>query len=134
MRPAPLLAALAASLLAGSAAWAQEVIQAGPQGPPPAADAGPAATTADPDQSPEAIGAWARGVMARASAGETAADPARQKGCAARPDRRPHGEVWGGIGNRGYREAGAALTAPIGRCASATVVVDKMDVGRRGRR
>lgn len=128
--PASLIAALAAALLSASAAAAQEVIRTGPEGAPPA----PAAPPGTDDQSPEAIGAWARGVLAGQSAAP--ADPARAarpSRCAAPPDRKPHGAVWGGVGTGGYREVGGVVTQPIGDCSSVTVAIDHVqaDYGRR---
>lgn len=136
MKAPLLLAALGAAALLAQAAAAQEIIQAGPTGAPPAGSAapGPLKSTADPDQSPAAIGAWANGVMAHAAdphAARAAADrtdapaDASRRGCEPPPDRKPHGEIWGGIGTHGYREGGAAVTAPLGDCGSATIIVDE---------
>lgn len=135
MKAAPpvLIAVLAACSLIAGAASAQEIIQAGPKGAPPAA-AAPAAPAqvaqlGDPEQSPQAIGAWARGVMDHAGdphAARASDDRSRRSGCAPPPDRKPHGEVWGGVGTGGYREGGAVVTAPIGNCAQATIMVDSV--------
>jgi hypothetical protein len=40
------------------------------------------------------------------------------------PDGKVHGEVWGGVGTRGYREAGGAATMPTGKCSSVSIAVD----------
>jgi hypothetical protein len=40
------------------------------------------------------------------------------------PDKSVHGEVYAGIGNHGYREAGGAACIPIGDHAAATIAVD----------
>ena len=36
----------------------------------------------------------------------------------------PHGEVWAGIGTRGYREVGGVVTQPLGACGTLTLGVD----------
>ena len=136
-RPAVLAAFAAAALLAGTAS-AQEIIQAGPRGAPPVGVARPAPVrpasdpgnsppeTSPPENSPEAHGAWARNVMAHAGQPDAApADHPPRPGCDPAADRKPHGEVWAGVGTGGYREAGAAVTAPLGDCGQATIVVDK---------
>jgi hypothetical protein len=132
--------ALALSLLAasgaGSAAWAQEVIKTGPDGSPPGAIPAPT-PGGDPDQSPEAIGAWARGVLAgdRAPREQVAAAPANGKapGCTPPPDNRPHGEVWGAAGTGGYRDVGGVVTQPIGSCGSVTLMIDQSQSNYRWR-
>jgi hypothetical protein len=123
---------LAAALIAPTAALAQEAIATGPEGAPPAAEA-PWAPLAEDPQSPEAIGQWARGVIA----GQPSEDGQKlaRTGCTPPDDRRPHGEVWAGIGTRGYRELGGVVTQPIGKCGSVTIAVDKMESdGPRRRR
>ena len=126
-------------------ALAQEVIKTGPEGAPPAAEAPRPApverpAAADPN-SPEAIGRWARGVLA----GEPAQkDEVAQDGQAARPGRctpvspdgKAHGEVWAGVGTGGYRNVGGVVTQPLGECGSVTIAVDKtqFDGGRRRHR
>jgi hypothetical protein len=134
MTRALLLAALAAALTVGPAAYSQEVIAAGrPTGAPPAGAA--PARLGQPLASPvrsaaEANGAWARDVLAGRS---TAADdgeasgPAPRPGCVPAAERKPHGEVWVGAGTRGYREAGGVVTAPLGDCGQLTISVDKTD-------
>ena len=129
--------ALAAALLLtgmGLSARAQEAIQTGPagSGAPPSV-APEAQPQGDPEQSPEAIGAWARGVLAGAPAEKAVADgrPSGGKRCAPPEDRKPHGEVWGGIGTGGYREVGGIVTQPVGDCGQVTVAVDRVEGGRR---
>jgi hypothetical protein len=39
-------------------------------------------------------------------------------------DTSPHGEVFAGIGNHGYREAGGVVCVPLGDHVSATIAVD----------
>jgi hypothetical protein len=48
---------------------------------------------------------------------------------AADPERKAHGEVWGGVGNHGYRNAGGAVTLPAGKCSSVSIAVDRTDGG-----
>lgn len=57
--------------------------------------------------------------------------PAKADG---KPDRSPHGEVFGGVGTRGYREAGGVVCLPIGDRAAVTVAVDAGRIGDRGGR
>jgi hypothetical protein len=40
------------------------------------------------------------------------------------PDKNVHGEVYGAVGNHGYREAGGAACIPIGAHSAATIAVD----------
>jgi hypothetical protein len=122
LRPLAVLLALAV-VAAGAAARADEPIRTGAPGPPPAAE--PPAPLAQKD-SPEAIGAWARGVLAGApAAAETAAErPAR----ACPPsDGKPHGEVWAGVGTGGYRELGGVVTQPVGDCGQVTIGVSRAE-------
>lgn len=58
---------------------------------------------------------------------------ARSRGCEPPPDRKPHGEVWAGIGTGGYRSVGGVVTQPIGNCGSLTVGVS-YERGRYGPR
>lgn len=128
------------ALLAATGARAQEIVRAGAEGSPP--DAGPVAAAPIADRSEaakdKAIGDWAQRVLAGAPSADEEAKPQAAQGCAALPanDGKPHGEVWAGIGNHGYREVGGVVTQPLGKCGSLTVAVDKMDsnFGRRGRR
>jgi hypothetical protein len=135
----PMLLGATCVLLAASAASAQEIVRAGPEGSPPAAEAAPVAAAPDPEAvKARAIGDWAQRVLAGAPAvDEDAAKPAA-KGCAALPasDGKPHGEVWAGVGNHGYREVGGVVTQPLGKCGSLTVAIDRTEgnFGRRGRR
>jgi len=57
--------------------------------------------------------------------------PAKANG---KPDRSPHGEVFAGVGTRGYREAGGVVCVPIGDKAAVTVAVDAGRIGDRGGR
>jgi hypothetical protein len=47
-----------------------------------------------------------------------------------KPDRNPHGEVWGGVGTHGYRDAGGAVCIPIGDNAAVNIAVDASRWGR----
>ena len=132
VRVVPLLAALGASLALGASASAQEVIAAGPKGAPPTPDA----AVSEDGNSPEAIGAWGRRVLAGAPAPDAkgrADGSARPGGCPPAADRRPHGAVWGGIGTGGYREVGGTVTQALGDCGQVSVAIDKVE-GRFGPR
>ena len=50
-----------------------------------------------------------------------------------KPDKSPHGEVFAGVGTRGYREAGGVVCVPLGDHAAATIAIDVGHVdGRSG--
>ena len=129
------------ALLATTGARAQEIVRTGAEGSPPAAvEPVAAAPVADRSEAAKdkAIGDWAQRVLAGAPSIDDDARPQPAKGCAGLPanDGKPHGEVWAGVGNHGYREIGGVVTQPLGQCGSLTVAVDKTDgnFGRRGRR
>lgn len=117
------------ALLIPFGAHAQEAIStasASDAGPPPAS--APAAQ-ANGEEDP---GDWARRVLA----GKPAPDEAKPGGpsCAmAATDDRPQGEVWAGIGTRGYREIGGVVTQKIGECSSVTIAVSKTEGPNLGR-
>lgn len=118
------LLALGLLALPASAAQAEEAIRTGPDSIPAAA----AAIEALPSDTP------APPTRLEATDDEPTPESGR---CDAPPDRKPHGMVWGAVGTGGYREAGAVVTQPIGRCASVTVMINRTDGGgydRRGRR
>jgi len=46
-------------------------------------------------------------------------------------DKSPHGEVWGGVGTHGYREAGGVVCVPVGQNGQVSVAVDTTHWGRR---
>lgn len=125
------LIAGSAALLAGAPALAQDLPIATAQtgAPPPAAQdspvdlSSPAAQLPRPDA--QAHGEWARGILEGRSVPETR-DTARSTRCASGP-RRPTGEVWAGIGTRGYREVGGVVTHRIGECGSATIGVSRTE-------
>jgi len=102
------------AILAASPAVAGEAVAtAGDGAPPPAA-----AVSGLPDTDPaSADGPQAEGAQA-------ARGDAPRRGCEQPPDRKPHGEVWAGIGTGGYRSVGGVVTQPIGRCGSVTVGVN----------
>lgn len=52
-----------------------------------------------------------------------------------RPDRGPHGEVFAGVGTRGYREVGGVVCTPLGDRGAVIIAVDAAKIdARRGRR
>lgn len=139
IKPA-LVAALALAAGAGAAA-AQEAIQTGDGAiAPPVAEA-PRRASLDPAAEKARENAdWARGVIDRAARGEPARDgPETEAEMASRcpqpPDRKPHGEVWAGVGTGGYNTVGGVVTQPIGDCGSATVAISRShNAWGRGRR
>lgn len=61
--------------------------------------------------------------------------PGQSRCSAAAPadlDRRPHGEVWAGVGTHGYRDVGTAMTAPVGKCGSVSIAIDRAEGSDRG--
>jgi hypothetical protein len=108
-----ILPTIVLALAAVSPALAEEAIKTGPV-PAQQAAAAPAAAPIRTLEAPPAA----------AAAPPQSARPA----CPRRGDP-PHGAAWAGAGAGGYREAGAVVTAPLGRCASATIAVE----GARGR-
>jgi len=136
-----LLAGLFAAVVSAPA-LAQEVVKSGDTGAPPSEPAAAApqqvgrpASAAD-ENSPEAIGRWAQGILdgKPAEKAADAVDPkGRTRGCAPPADRKPHGEVWAGVGTGGYKEVGGVVTQPIGDCGQVTIAIDKTDFGGRRR-
>jgi hypothetical protein len=116
-------AALASLVAVSGAARADEpVVTARPDAP----------VVTRADQDPQAIGDWARGVM-DAPLRDVAAAPSAN--CAQPGEKRqPRGEVSAGVGTHGYRELGAVVTQPIGKCASLTVAVSRAEANFGGRR
>jgi hypothetical protein len=49
-------------------------------------------------------------------------------------DKSPHGEVWAGVGNHGYREGGGAVCLPLGDSAAVNIAVDAGQGDGWGRR
>ena len=47
------------------------------------------------------------------------------------PDKKPHGEVWGGVGTHGYRDVGGVVCIPVGDHSAVTLAVDSTRWGRR---
>jgi hypothetical protein len=130
MRLAALLAVPAIAF--AGAAFADEAIKTHDD-QAPAAEQAPVSTVADDAR--QANGDWARRVLAGQPTAE-ADEIAPARGCRARSDGKPHGEVWAGVGTGGYRNVGGVVTQPIGECGSATIAIDRtqMDDLRRGRR
>lgn len=125
-----LLALAGFALALGTAAAAEEPMTTAGAGasPPPAAEALPGTTPAE-DRRAREIGDWARGVLDGRPSEETQTAARR---CPA-SDGKPHGEVWAGIGTRGYRTIGGIVTQPLGDCGQVTVGVSRTesDFGRR---
>jgi hypothetical protein len=49
-------------------------------------------------------------------------------------DKSPHGEVWAGVGTRGYREIGGAVCVPVGDSSAVTIAVDTGQIDGWNRR
>lgn len=49
-------------------------------------------------------------------------------------DRKPHGYVEVGVGNRGYRQVDGAVTVPVGEDGQATVAISDVQMNGGGRR
>lgn len=128
MKPAALAAALFVTAFAGAALADDGPITTGRTGDPPAstASAEQIGGRLEPMARAEAPGDWARRVMAGEPAPEEIAE-AQQGRCPSRVDRRPHGEVWGGVGTGGYREVGGVVTQPIGDCATLTIGMSRTE-------
>ncbi len=111
------LAITAALCLAAAPALAQEAVPtaggAGPRGAPDAAAA------PGPLGSPEDIAAADPGPL-MGPCGPTGADPKHPD----QPDKRPHGEVFAGVGTNGYREGGGIICQPLGDHTAITIGVD----------
>jgi hypothetical protein len=129
--------ALVLSLALTSAASSQELIRndAANADPQPAAAAHVSDDQAQADA--EANGAWARAVMDKAADNKKIASG--KPGCVRNPDRAPHGEVWAGVGTRGYNDIGGVVTQPLGDCSTVTLGYEQSHGdegygrGRRGR-
>jgi len=121
----PILGGLVIALLitSGAAAGGEPLTTAGAtQAAPPAS----AATEGAPPLS---------AAPARRADADAAPPPADgQPGCrdGEAVDHRPHGEVWGGVGTHGYRNVGAAAAAPVGKCSSVSIAVDRVEGGFGG--
>jgi hypothetical protein len=128
MKPAALTAALLVAALAGPALADETPIATSRAGDPPTAQApaAPISPGLEPILRTEAPGDWARRVMAGEPAPEEVAQAPHGR-CPARIDKRPHGEVWAGIGTGGYREVGGVVTQPIGDCATVTIGMSRTE-------
>lgn len=111
--------ALAAALLAGAAARAEEAIATAAGGPSAGA---PAAAPSPPITLPDRPGRGDEGPARIGPCGPTSAAG----------DAKPHGEVWAGVGTHGYRDIGGVLCQPLGKDAALTIAVDRAQIsGRR---
>ena len=118
-----LVAAFALAAPAGAMADDGPIVTGTGAAPPAASVAAPPVQGGG--ETPEEIGAWARGVIeGRPSEPAQAADPDR---CATPADDRPHGQVWAGVGTGGYREFGGVVTKRFSNCASATVAISRTE-------
>lgn len=122
------IAALVCLTLVGAAASAQEAIPTADGAAPPVVSA-PADAGGAGQNDPQAIGAWARGVLNQAPAEPDARAAPSPRCAASQADGRPHGEVWAGVGTRGYRQMGGVVTQPLGGCGSLTVMIDRSEGG-----
>jgi len=120
-----LVAALSAAIgVLPTIAAAQEAIPTAagaPAAPAPAASAAPITlpdTIDEDDAGPLPVGPC--GAVGQIKDGQV------QK-----PDRKPHGAVWAGVGTRGYREAGGVVCQPIGEHSAVTIAVDAARIGGR---
>ena len=116
------LAAGALTLAGVATASAQETIStaAGAPAPAPAASAAPIVlsdTRDEDDAGPLLVGPC--GAVGQVRDGQVE-----------KPDKKPHGEVWAGVGTHGYREAGGVVCQPIGDHSAVTIAVDAAHLGR----
>jgi hypothetical protein len=117
---------ICAAFMIASVAWAQEAIPTAANAPgggaPPTANGGPISlgdkSSHFDDRGPVPIGPCG------APYKQTADGQLKQ-------DKDPHGEVWGGVGTHGYREAGGAVCIPLGQNAQVSIAVDTTHWGRR---
>ena len=49
-------------------------------------------------------------------------------------DKTPHGEVWAGVGTRGYRDVGGVVCEPLGDNAAVSIAIDAGQINGWGRR
>ena len=128
MNAIALAAALSVAAFAGAALADDGPITTSRAGDPPTAQApaAPISPGLEPILRTEAPGDWARRVMAGEPAPEEVAQAPHGR-CPARIDKRPHGEVWAGIGTGGYREVGGVVTQPIGDCATVTIGMSRTE-------
>ncbi|HEY8615590.1 hypothetical protein [Phenylobacterium sp.] len=130
----PLLGVGLCLALAAPVSAQEPMATAGASGAPPAAEAPAPIATQDSDAvEARAIGDWANRVLAGQPSAE-APSPGERTRCHAH-DGKPHGEVWAGVGTRGYRSIGGVVTQPLGKCGSLTVGLShtESDLGRRRR-
>jgi hypothetical protein len=115
----------AGALAAGPAAWSQEAIATAANAPgggaPPAASTTPVHIVRErlrDDSGPLPVGPCG-GVAISKDGGPP------------KPDKSPHGEVWGAVGTHRYREAGGAVCIPLGDSGALHIAVDAARYGRR---
>ncbi|MGQ3015827.1 hypothetical protein [Phenylobacterium sp.] len=128
MNALALAAALSVAAFASAALADDEPITTSRAGDPPTAQASAAPINPglEPTLRAEAPGDWARRVMAGEPASEEVAQ-APEGRCPVRVDKRPHGEVWAGVGTGGYREVGGVVTQRIGDCATVTIGMSRTE-------
>ena len=120
-----LSAALAFSLIAATGVWAQEAIPTAAGGADGGAPIAPSTAPGAPtvisndserdDRGPGPIGPC--GGVPDANG---------------KPDKNPHGEVYAGVGNHGYRQYGGAVCVPVGDNVAVTIAVDRTQFKGRG--
>lgn len=123
-----LIGIFGAALVFSSGAWAQEAIPTASNAPgggaPPVQASGAAPIRIQDkrsdfdDRGPVPIGPCGAPYKST-DGGETL-----------RQDKDPHGEVWAGVGNHGYRDVGGAVCIPVGKAAQVTIAVDSTRWGR----
>ncbi len=121
----PCLVAL--GLFASQAAWAQEAIPTAANtgsGAPPAPTSG-ARPTLIADRNSEHDD---RGPVPIGPCGAPYQDDGKG---GLKQDKNPHGEVWGAVGNHGYRDVGGVVCLPVGKNTEVSIAIDSSHWGRR---
>ena len=121
-RALPIALIAAVAVCVAPAAMAQEAIPTAAGAPLPASAAG-----APPIALPDTIDEDDAGPL---PVGPCGAVGQVKDGQVQKPDRKPHGEVWAGVGTHGYREAGGVVCQPLGDHAAVTIAVDAAHLGR----
>jgi hypothetical protein len=126
LAPAVLVLACAATLTAPTAVSAQEeaiptAMGAPGNGAPPAPQSGPLRLSDRIDQGPDVL----------RPVGPCGGPAVKEDG---KPDRSPHGEVWAGVGTRGYRDIGGVVCQPLGDNGALSIAVDAGQIDGWGRR
>jgi hypothetical protein len=120
------LALLGMASVAPTVVLAQEAIPTAPSSPgygaPPMPESGPLRLSDRIDQGPDVL----------RPAGPCGGPARKEDGSL---DKSPHGEVWAGVGTRGYRDVGGVVCAPLGENAAVSIAVDAGQInGWGGRR